>query len=333
MTQSRTTDFESGTNGSTFTLDTLANGAASVCTTAAAAHGTKSVKELGSGTYQYVQGNFATPAAAFRLRYAFAQDTQLTADGVDLELHSDTTSFGATNKALSVVRKSTGILRVLDATGATVHSFTNVLPTNSAFIVVELTGTCGTGGTASVSGRIYTSLAPNIILDNFGPVACTTTATVQSMHLGKVTTAAYTPSTGTTYHDDFAFDDVSSGWIGPVDTPLANAGGAQTNVEPYSTVTLDGSGSSDTGGLTLTYAWTQLGGTAVTLSSSTAQSPTFTAPATTLGDSLTFSLTVTNSASTVSTPSTTTAAVAAHTWWKVTNTTGPVLTPVRISIL
>jgi hypothetical protein len=44
-------------------------------------------------------------------------------------------------------------------------------------------------------------------------------------------------------------------------------------------VQLDGSGSSDPNGDPLTYQWTQTGGTPITLSSSTAVNPTFTAPA------------------------------------------------------
>ena len=74
--------------------------------------------------------------------------------------------------------------------------------------------------------------------------------------------------------------------------PIANAGADQT-VNTNATVTLDGSGSSDPDSDTpLTYSWQQTGGTAVTLSDATAESPTFTAP----GDPtvLTFTLTVTD---------------------------------------
>ncbi|MFG1813418.1 discoidin domain-containing protein [Kribbella sp. NPDC049174] len=70
--------------------------------------------------------------------------------------------------------------------------------------------------------------------------------------------------------------------------PVANAGTAQT-VNTGTTVTLDGSGT-DADGDDLTYAWTQTGGPAVTLSSTTAAKPTFTAPATPA--TLTFSLVV-----------------------------------------
>jgi hypothetical protein len=59
--------------------------------------------------------------------------------------------------------------------------------------------------------------------------------------------------------------------------PVANAGASQS-VEGNSTVTLDGSGSNDPDGHTLSYLWEQTGGPAVTLSSDTADKPTFTAP-------------------------------------------------------
>ncbi len=59
--------------------------------------------------------------------------------------------------------------------------------------------------------------------------------------------------------------------------PLADAGPDQA-VAMNSTVTLTAAASSDRDGNPLTYQWTQIEGTKVTLSSSTAASPTFTAP-------------------------------------------------------
>ncbi|WP_344149637.1 PKD domain-containing protein [Kribbella yunnanensis] len=70
--------------------------------------------------------------------------------------------------------------------------------------------------------------------------------------------------------------------------PVANAGTAQT-VNTGTAVTLNGSGT-DADNDPLTYTWTQTGGPAVTLSSTTTAKPTFTAPST--ASTLTFSLVV-----------------------------------------
>ena len=92
-----------------------------------------------------------------------------------------------------------------------------------------------------------------------------------------------------------------------VDVPIADAGTNQT-VSELSPVTLDGTGSSDPAGKTLTYSWTQILGTPVTLSGANTATPSFTAPQLNIGGTngsttLTFRLTVnngdTNSTSTV----------------------------------
>jgi hypothetical protein len=57
--------------------------------------------------------------------------------------------------------------------------------------------------------------------------------------------------------------------------PVSNAGPDQ-NVAQHSVVSLDGSGSFDPDGDSITYSWTQTSGTAVTLSTTTAIKPTFT---------------------------------------------------------
>ena len=74
--------------------------------------------------------------------------------------------------------------------------------------------------------------------------------------------------------------------------PTADAGPPQS-AAPGTLVTLDGSGSSDPDDDALTYEWEQTGGTPVALSSSTAVSPTFTAPLAP-GEMLVFTLTTTD---------------------------------------
>jgi hypothetical protein len=77
--------------------------------------------------------------------------------------------------------------------------------------------------------------------------------------------------------------------------PTADAGPDQT-VDEDVTVTLDGSNSSDPDNDISSYQWIQTGGMTVTLSSTTAVQPTFTAPNVgPSGASLTFQLTVTDS--------------------------------------
>ena len=90
--------------------------------------------------------------------------------------------------------------------------------------------------------------------------------------------------------------------------PTANAGPDQTvymlGASGRTEVTLDGSGSADGGGGTLTYQWTQTAGTPVVLSSQTDNIVTFTAPVVTYPpdaeDNVVFSLTVTSSRGPVS---------------------------------
>ena len=79
------------------------------------------------------------------------------------------------------------------------------------------------------------------------------------------------------------------------EAPTADAGSDQADVEQGTAVTLSGSGTDPDSGDTLSYAWTQSGTPAVTLSDSAVASPTFTAPTGLSADTnLTFTLRVTD---------------------------------------
>jgi hypothetical protein len=105
----------------------------------------------------------------------------------------------------------------------------------------------------------------------------------------------------TARYDDIEDTNAGRAYLfAPNQTPIADAGDLQT-VEAGALVQLDGSHSNDPDGNTpLSYQWQQTGGTAVTLSSSSAISPTFIAPVETAV--LTFTLTVTDSLGAVSSP-------------------------------
>lgn len=108
--------------------------------------------------------------------------------------------------------------------------------------------------------------------------------------------------------------------------PTANAGTDQS-VDSYATVTLNGGGSTDAEGA-VTYAWTQTGGTPVTLDDPTAAQPTFTAPAEMAGATLTFQLQVSDG--TLTDTDTTTVTVNPHNEWV---STGAGLMPARVSVV
>ena len=79
------------------------------------------------------------------------------------------------------------------------------------------------------------------------------------------------------------------------EAPTADAGSDQADVEQGAAVTLSGFGTDPDSGDTLSYAWTQSGTPAVTLSDSAVASPTFTAPTGLSADTaLTFTLRVTD---------------------------------------
>ncbi len=75
--------------------------------------------------------------------------------------------------------------------------------------------------------------------------------------------------------------------------PVANAGTAQT-VNEQASVTLNGTGSSDSDGSISRFQWAQTSGPGVTLTNATVASPSFTAPAVAADTDLAFRLTVTD---------------------------------------
>lgn len=112
--------------------------------------------------------------------------------------------------------------------------------------------------------------------------------------------------------------------------PIADAGTDEANLEPFATATLDGSGSTDSDGTIVSYAWTQTDGPTVTLIDDDTANCTYVVPATLEGDTATFLLTVTDDEADTGTDSVTHTWLP-HTWWLVTD--GEASEPIRATLI
>lgn len=128
-----------------------------------------------------------------------------------------------------------------------------------------------------------------------GPsVSLSSTTGVSPTFIAPVVTADQTLTFRVTASDGVASatDTVSVLVSNSINEPPVAAAGPNQSVPESSPVQLNGTASTDPNGDALTYAWLQLSGPAVTLSSSSAAAPTFTAPAVVSATALVFRLTV-----------------------------------------
>jgi hypothetical protein len=167
-------------------------------------------------------------------------------------------------------------------------------------VTLDGTGSTDTDGTIASYSWTQTS-GPSVTLSSSSGAQPTFTApSVGASGATLVFSLGVTDNQGAT---DSTPDAVSVTVNNVNQPPVANAGSDQT-VSENTLVTLTGLGSTDDGSIA-SYAWSQTGGPAVTLSSTTASQPTFTAPSVSATTVLTFSLTVTdNNGATDSTPDT-----------------------------
>jgi hypothetical protein len=99
----------------------------------------------------------------------------------------------------------------------------------------------------------------------------------------------------TIQYDDVSIVTDAVGFVGPNVPPVVSDAGADQNVVPWNTVTLDGNGSD---GAITTYTWVQSFGSPIVTLGGSGAVRTFTAPAVLGGTILEFELTVTDGATT-----------------------------------
>jgi hypothetical protein len=223
----------------------------------------------------------------------FSSGSQVIVKGLNTGFASDSWRVDIT---------STGQVRTRDATGTILATSVQTLATGQWYRL-EWHITSATSTTGAIEVRAYAA-DQTTTLYTFSNNACNMNTETSHVQFGPTLS---TPQMPALFLDELALN--TGGWIGiaagtPLNSPpVANAGPDQ-NVNVGTTVTLDGTGSSDPDGTIASYAWTQTAGTnTVTLSSASAAQPTFTAPGTT--DTLTFQLTVTDNSGATATDSVT----------------------------
>lgn len=127
-----------------------------------------------------------------------------------------------------------------------------------------------------------------------GPAATLSSSTAQKPTFTPGSTGTYVFSLVVTDSQASASSADTVSIVVTSSPPTADAGPDQSDVVPYSAITLDGTASSDAGGSIVSYAWVQTAGATATLTGAATASPTFLAPGTVAGSTLTFRLTVTD---------------------------------------
>jgi len=217
-------------------------------------------------------------------------------------LPSATCDFVTVRNTSSVMCKAqilgTGKLRLTNVSSGTLHDFTTTLTTGGWYTLDMQASARTTAGASRVQAALYVGdvaagTSPTETYDSGFAADLGTTGAIDHYRFGKIT------ATGVTMDvllGRLAWSTFSPTLLGiPVNDqpPVANAGADQASVEPWATVTLDGSASTDPDGTVTAWAWRQISGTTVTLTG-TGATRTFQAPASMAGDYLVFGLTVTD---------------------------------------
>ncbi len=251
-----------------------------------ASHGTLSYRVVGiaADTAKFYLYNTGSSSGALRIYIYF---NVLPSASQSLLAFQNTTF----TQVASVGINSSNKLIVQDS-AATLYTAANAVVANTWYRL-ELQASSGTTTTDGVVNfQYYVGDGTTVQGSSASTTANTGTTNLIRGYFGKLNS---TPTLDANF-DSFGYDDTTITPLGPYSTanqpPTANAGLDQSNIEPYTTISLVGT-DSDTDGTVVTRTWRQISGTTVTLSG-TGANRTYTAPGTLAGTTLVFGYKVTD---------------------------------------
>lgn len=262
--------FETGPDGASITTSntgyTTVNGTRIFDSTTRIA-GSLSAKCIGNGTTgSFLRHTFTGTTLRYFRRYMNVD--AFPASGNTVTLCRVRTS-GGTDVA-QIVLISTGVLQIRN--GATIVATTSTTLTLRSWFRVEWQLD---NGTSTQNFRLFTGANANGTTATETLTGAFTGGTFDRCEEGGATNSYV----GNIWIDEVVDDDAT--WPGPSASataiPVADAGSDQA-VATSASVQLDGTASADSDGSISAYEWRQVSGTSVTLSSTTASQPTFTAP-------------------------------------------------------
>jgi hypothetical protein len=293
------TTYEGGTNGAAMVNGTdgeaflAATGTSYIYDNTHVFAGTRSMKITpGSGVQASVRLKSGLSTTHLAVTVPVWYDNLATVEE-DICRISDT----ANAKIMVLSRHGSGKLTITDQSGSAPRLWLAVAtPPVGQFIVCKLwLQIGGTATTGTIKLGVYNAAGGFLTGALFSGVANLGTVNIDQFWLGRIGTLG---STDARWYDTVGYDPTATNTLAtfaPNLVPIANAGPDQSDIDPGTLVTLDGTASHDPESQPLTYAWTPPAG--VTLSDVTAARPTFTAPTSPAPQALTFLLQVSDGTS------------------------------------
>lgn len=299
----RTNNAEGGSNGSAVTAANsggasgtawnavILNGASTLTYSSAWAHdGALSYALItdATATAYLMWTGLASAKCAFRVNFELRANFPTTGE-IWLARAS-----GSAGQSFRVTGANTGginVLRLADADGSQIWQSSAALAVDTDYRLEVLADPiAGSITIAYYAGNSTTALATTTLTGQ--PLGG---GNIENFYLGKYNGVDWTH---TLRFDSIAFEQAATGLIGPTggagnSVPSADAGAAQTNLEPGATVTLAGT-DSDSDGVIVSRVWARTAGPAVTLTGATTRTPTFPAPGSLTDATVTLQYTVTD---------------------------------------